>query len=213
MILAGCGGDEPVPIADATGNGFQNSTVWHCVDGYQALVSFQGQDEAMIAFPEGVVTLPRAMSADGARYANADESTIFWNKGDEATMENAGSVHPGCGIIGASTPELAEAQNPVFRGLGNEPGWLMDIVAGGNITLVADYGATTIVAPTPEAETNQVGDAEQVSYRFVNSDKQIMVLLESGVCQDTMAGLPYPWTVTVMIDRSEYLGCGMYAQQ
>ena len=79
--------------------------------------------------------------------------------------------------------------------------------------MVADYGATTIVAPTPEPETKQVGDAEQLSYEFVSDDKPIMVLLESGVCQDTMAGLPYPWKVTVLIDRSEYLGCGMYAQQ
>ncbi len=211
MILAGCGGDEPVAIADAAGAEFQNSTVWHCVDGYQALVSFQGQDEARIAFPEGVMTLPRATSADGARYANADESTIFWNKGDEATIENEGSVHPGCGIIGASTPALAGSETAVFRGLGNEPGWLMDIVKGGNITLVADYGATTMVAPTPEPEAKEVDGGQQMTYQFVSDGKPIMVMIEPGVCQDTMAGLPYPWTVTVLIDRSEYLGCGMYA--
>ncbi len=28
--------------------------------------------------------LPRAMSASGARYANEDESFVFWNKGDTA---------------------------------------------------------------------------------------------------------------------------------
>lgn len=30
------------------------------------------------------LTLPQAMSASGARYANADESIVFWNKGDTA---------------------------------------------------------------------------------------------------------------------------------
>ena len=29
-------------------------------------------------------TLPQAMSGSGARYANADESLVFWNKGDTA---------------------------------------------------------------------------------------------------------------------------------
>ena len=32
------------------------------------------------------LTLPQTMSADGARYANADESFIFWNKGDGAVI-------------------------------------------------------------------------------------------------------------------------------
>jgi membrane-bound inhibitor of C-type lysozyme len=30
------------------------------------------------------LTLPHAISASGARYANADESVVFWNKGDTA---------------------------------------------------------------------------------------------------------------------------------
>jgi len=31
--------------------------------------------------------LPRAISADGARYANTDESLVFWNKGNTAFIE------------------------------------------------------------------------------------------------------------------------------
>jgi membrane-bound inhibitor of C-type lysozyme len=30
------------------------------------------------------LTVPQAMSASGARYANADETFVFWNKGDTA---------------------------------------------------------------------------------------------------------------------------------
>lgn len=32
------------------------------------------------------VTLKQTVSADGARYANADESLVFWNKGDQALI-------------------------------------------------------------------------------------------------------------------------------
>lgn len=33
------------------------------------------------------VTIPQIVSASGARYANTDESFVFWNKGDTATIE------------------------------------------------------------------------------------------------------------------------------
>ncbi len=33
------------------------------------------------------VELPQALSASGARYANANESFVFWNKGDTAFIE------------------------------------------------------------------------------------------------------------------------------
>ena len=38
------------------------------------------------------MTLPRAISASGARYANSDESLVFWNKGDTAFMMEGGVV-------------------------------------------------------------------------------------------------------------------------
>ena len=42
-------------------------------------------------------SLPHAISADGARYANADESFVFWNKGTGAfTMENGKMAWDSC---------------------------------------------------------------------------------------------------------------------
>jgi membrane-bound inhibitor of C-type lysozyme len=43
------------------------------------------------------LTLPQARSADGARYANPDESFVFWNVGDTATIqENGTETYSGC---------------------------------------------------------------------------------------------------------------------
>lgn len=36
------------------------------------------------------MNLPSAVSADGARYANSNESIVFWNVGDTATLEENG---------------------------------------------------------------------------------------------------------------------------
>jgi putative hemolysin len=43
------------------------------------------------------MTLPQAMSASGARYANKDESFVFWNKGNTAFIEEKGkTTYDGC---------------------------------------------------------------------------------------------------------------------
>jgi membrane-bound inhibitor of C-type lysozyme len=43
------------------------------------------------------LALPQAVSASGARYANADESVVFWNKGRTAFVEEAGKqTYTGC---------------------------------------------------------------------------------------------------------------------
>lgn len=38
------------------------------------------------------ISLPRAISASGARYADVNESFIFWNKGDAAFIEENGQI-------------------------------------------------------------------------------------------------------------------------
>lgn len=40
----------------------------------------------------GTMTLPHALSADGARYANADESIVFWNKGNSVFITQNGTI-------------------------------------------------------------------------------------------------------------------------
>ncbi|MBV9159354.1 MAG: MliC family protein [Candidatus Kaiserbacteria bacterium] len=38
------------------------------------------------------MTLPQTISADGGRYANADESFVFWNKGNTAFVQENGTT-------------------------------------------------------------------------------------------------------------------------
>ena len=43
------------------------------------------------------LALPQVRSGSGARYANANESVVFWNKGDTAFIdENGKSTYSGC---------------------------------------------------------------------------------------------------------------------
>jgi len=48
-------------------------------------------DQVELILSDGTTaTLPHAISADGARYANSDESFVFWNKGDTAFIQQNG---------------------------------------------------------------------------------------------------------------------------
>lgn len=54
-----------------------------------------------------ILTLPQTISADGARYANPDESFVFWSKGSGATIVEDGwqNSYTGC---------TTEAPNPIL---------------------------------------------------------------------------------------------------
>lgn len=55
------------------------------------------------------VTLPQTLSADGGRYANADESFLFWAKGNGAfIMENGTTSYSGCIRMAADPGGLPE---------------------------------------------------------------------------------------------------------
>ncbi len=71
--------------------------------------------------------LPQTLSADGVRYANADESFVFWSKGNGALVleNNAEKSYIGC---------LAEAPDP-----GGLPGVYHDAAAGFSIRYPSDY--------------------------------------------------------------------------
>lgn len=55
-------------------------------------------DQVSLALSDGrKLVLPHTRSADGARYANKDESVVFWNKGNGAFLEEKGKqTFAGC---------------------------------------------------------------------------------------------------------------------
>jgi membrane-bound inhibitor of C-type lysozyme len=65
--------ETPVAIAKFT-----------CKDGKSIEVTFYASSVALKLSDGRSLTLPQAMSASGARYANADETFVFWNKGNTA---------------------------------------------------------------------------------------------------------------------------------
>ena len=73
---------------------------FHCDDGKSIVAVFENSAPSRVELKlsDGRhMALPQALSASGARYANADESVVFWNKGNTAFIEERGrTTYTGC---------------------------------------------------------------------------------------------------------------------
>ncbi|PJK30901.1 META domain-containing protein [Minwuia thermotolerans] len=142
--------------------------------------------------------LIRVRSASGARYESAGggEPVLFWDKGATALLK-----------VGATeTLDCRRAEHGPFlpfEARGQEPGWLLEITAD-RIRLEADYGERTVTMPTPPPET---GPGVR-TYRAAREDHALDIRIADRLCQDSMAGTPYPKTVTVTLDHETWEGCG-----
>ncbi|MEZ5874962.1 MAG: MliC family protein [Hyphomicrobiales bacterium] len=60
------------------------TAVFKCADGKSIDATFYA-DKVDLKLSDGrSMSVPQAMSASGARYANEDETFVFWNKGNTA---------------------------------------------------------------------------------------------------------------------------------
>jgi heat shock protein HslJ len=94
----------------------QKSVVFVNAQGEEVAAQFSTSAVTFTQSALGTLTLNQALSASGARYANADESIVFWNKGNEVTISQndtlifTGTVKTPVDPIVASTPEAPKTK-------------------------------------------------------------------------------------------------------
>jgi len=144
---------------------------------------------------ERTFTLRPVRTASGAKLvAVDDETTSFWSKGDAAMLELAGVAQPECRLI---------ADKPLFRAVGNEPGWRLDVIEAG-LDVRMDHGATHVFAPGPLV----IDAAGARSYQAMSAGGELGVLVFDRVCVDSMSAMPHPNTVEVRWQDRVLRGCG-----
>jgi len=77
LFVQGAAAQDEKPTATAT---------FVCADEKSIVAKFYPDDVALTLSDGRDLSLPQVMSGSGARYANADESIVFWNKGDTAFL-------------------------------------------------------------------------------------------------------------------------------
>lgn len=200
LAFAVCGSvEQPAPAPQSQGR----VHVYICPDDYRFSVQLIG-DTALVTLPDQELRLPQVVAASGTRYAAG--GVVFWSKGAEAILETPAGTHEGCQGQPVDSPwEVSRLLGFEFRGVGQEPGWIIEIDTGQMIRLVLDYGERRYYLPAPEPVRRPNGD---LVYEVRADEVSATVLIAERTCQDVMSGEESTHTVTVTIDGREYRGCG-----
>ena len=111
--------------------------------------------------------------------------------------------------VPAAAPDLlweqAAQRGVTFRGVGNEPGWALEIQPGKQMLLETDYGQRRVATPVPRPTVNAEG---WTVYRAVTEAHELEVRFREQPCEDSMSGESFPFQVSVVLDGGELQGCG-----
>ena len=111
----------------------------------------------------------------------------------------------------ASSPwEEAKARGIIFRGVGNEPGWFVEVGQGNAPTMRAtlDYGErkVEVTGATPLSST--------YGYGGKTADGVLVVLrIKRETCSDGMSDERYPASAELKVGEQAYRGCGQFLQE
>jgi uncharacterized lipoprotein YbaY/uncharacterized membrane protein len=111
----------------------------------------------------------------------------------------------------ANSPwDEAKSRGIVFRGVGNEPGWFVEVGQGNATTMRAtlDYGERKleVTGATPLSST--------YGYGGKTADGTLVVLrIKRESCSDGMSDERYPASAELNVGEQAYRGCGRFLQE
>ena len=145
-----------------------------------------------------------ARSGSGARYVEGD--TVFWNKGNLATIEITGQRFVDCRSTPSKVPWAdAKRLGATFRALGNEPAWYVEIFAD-RLAIVTELGTKRIELKHGGA----VVEAGRTTYRAAADGSEATVVIDRHACADSMSGEGFEAAATVSFENRTLLGCGRF---
>ena len=83
---------SPTALPEVGGQSSVIQAVFMCADNKSIVAAFAGREVHLTLSDGREMTIPQAISASGARFANADESFVFWNKRNTAFIEESGEM-------------------------------------------------------------------------------------------------------------------------
>lgn len=89
------------PSSENTDVVIHDTFAYFCSEDNSVITTIFGDNETLkLVMGDISYTLSQTMSASGARYANFDESVVFWNKGVEGTVEiNGETLYQNCILV------------------------------------------------------------------------------------------------------------------
>jgi membrane-bound inhibitor of C-type lysozyme len=194
----------PTPAEDEVPAGVLRAYVWHCADGQTLVMRNLVREKAIaIDFHDGTRRLDQTISGSGARYA--DSVVVFWTKGGTATLERQGAPPVQCEERRAdSLREDARARGVVYRALGNEPGWILEVGPAGRLSWTTNWGQDRFDFEQAQASTAPDG---ATVYTAQQGDVSIRASIKAERCVDD-GDVEFDHVVTVEAGGQTLRGCG-----
>jgi len=177
--------------------------VFECGTSFSFVMKTIGADAVDVTVPEGTRRLARERTASGAKYS--DGKVAVWNKGHEASLDLFGTAHECEENHPLSIREDARARGVEFRGAGNEPGWVLELLRD-RIVFTGDYGKSRAALPRPNAQVETTSGG--TLYTAVSSSNRLTVRIQRRECMDPMSGERFEAQVEVQLNARTYRGCG-----
>lgn len=210
-----CSPMVPVVAETVSSGARRNTFVYQCDDRGESLsvVTRVGPGELAFWLPAewggGYFVLGQVRAASGSRYEGDD--LMVWVKGDEAMIEVAGELHTSCRLdVHQSIWAHARLSGVLFRGVGNEPGWSIEIRER-RMDLELDYGDRLLsieMDPVPALSPSVTGGPRVIRGR--SGDETVVVEITDRACNDAMSGEPFAATVVTHIGARILHGCGRW---
>jgi uncharacterized membrane protein/membrane-bound inhibitor of C-type lysozyme len=164
-----------------------------------------GTGDLVLSLRGARTALPHVPSASGARFS--DGTVSFWNKGREALLEVGDGVTRNCVEDRVrSLEEDARHRGLAFRGVGNEPPWILEMGPRRVVLLMGYEKERLAFDAAPPRREQQGGSVRHFSLQ--SARHALELTLSPGPCPDTMADRVYPTTVAFILDETGYRGCG-----
>ncbi len=142
----------------------------------------------------------------GGTQVFADATTTLAIHDEHASFTTASASHRCRHGERARMLERLHEEGALLFGVGNEPGWSLELFAG-RFVWNADYGEARYEGPVTLARAR---DGEHRYDARPAGAPPIRILVRDGLCHDGMSDAPYGAEVEITRGRDTYRGCGLW---
>lgn len=196
----GCTVSPSVAHSGGSQVGSGRTWVFMCPDESSYVVR-STESDAWVFRDGSSVRLHAVPSATPLRYAQDNVQLVI--EGDQGRL-----FEPGKGTVACRNDpqravwEHAKLDGVDFRGIGNEPPWVLEIREQSRMVLITEYGANRIERLLPQPSNDTIRETT----RWDTGDLQVEITAD--ICPDTMSGEIFSSRVVVSWQGRVLRGCG-----